>query len=287
MRAGRAGDPACRSRAWRRRVVRREADPMSLLSADAISLSFGGIRAVDRLSFDVQPGEVFSIIGPNGAGKTSIFNLISRLYPLETGRLSFGGRDLGRLEPHEVASAGIARTFQNIRLFDQASVLTNLMLGRYRHNRASVLAQCLFLPAARRQVLADREKVEQTIDFLKIERYRDKRAGDLSYGVRKIVELGRALVSEPSLLLLDEPSSGLSPEETLGMVFWVEDIRDKLGITVMMIEHDMSLVSSVSSRVLAVNQGSRLALGTAAEVQSDPAVIAAYLGQATPGRGPG
>ena len=257
---------------------------MSLLVADNISLSFGGIRAVDHLSFEVAQGDVFSIIGPNGAGKTSIFNLVSRIYPLETGQLRFQGRELGLLAPHEIAGAGIARTFQNIRLFDNASVLTNLMLGRYRHNRASVLAQCLFLPPARRQVLADRERVEQVIEFLEIERYRDKRAGDLSYGVRKIVELGRALVSEPTLLLLDEPSSGLSPEETLDMVFWIEDIRDKLGITVMMIEHDMSLVSSVSNRVLAVNTGTRLALGTAAEVQADPAVVAAYLGDAVPGR---
>ena len=257
---------------------------MSLLVADNISLSFGGIRAVDHLSFAVEPGDVFSIIGPNGAGKTSIFNLISRIYPLATGALHFQDRDLGRLAAHEVASAGIARTFQNNKLFDNATVLTNLMLGRYRHNRASVLQQCLFLPGARRQVLADREQVEQIIDFLEIERYRDKRAGDLSYGVRKIVELGRALASQPALLLLDEPSSGLSPEETLDMVFWIEDIRDKLGITVMMIEHDMSLVSSVSNRVLAVNMGAALAFGSASQVQADPAVIAAYLGDAVPGR---
>ena len=257
---------------------------MSLLSADNISLSFGGIRAVDHLSFEVAQGDVFSIIGPNGAGKTSIFNLVSRIYPLETGQLRFQGRDLGLLAPHEIAGAGIARTFQNIKLFDNASVLTNLMLGRYRHNRANLFEQCLFLPGARKQVLADRERVEHVIDFLEIERYRDKRAGDLSYSVRKIVELGRALVSEPALLLLDEPSSGLSPEETLDMVFWIEDIRDKLGITVMMIEHDMSLVSSVSNRVLAVNMGARLALGTAGEVQADPAVIAAYLGDTVPGR---
>ena len=251
---------------------------MSLLKADDISISFGGIRAVDHLSFEINQGDVFSIIGPNGAGKTSIFNLVSRIYPLETGQLLFQGRDLGRLAPHDIAGAGIARTFQNIKLFDNASVLTNLMLGRYRHNRAGLLEQCLFLPGARRQVLGDREKVEQVIDFLDIERYRDKPAGDLSYGVRKIVELARALVSEPTLLLLDEPSSGLSPEETLDMIFWIEDIRDKLGITVMMIEHDMRLVSAVSNQVLAVNLGARLALGSASDVQADPAVVAAYLG---------
>lgn len=251
---------------------------MSLLTADNISISFGGIRAVDQLSFEIDQGDVFCVIGPNGAGKTSIFNLVSRIYPLETGRLLFQGRDLGRLAAHAIAGKGIARTFQNIRLFDNASVLTNLMLGRYRHNRAGLLEQCLFLPSARRRVLADREKVEQVIDFLGIERYRDKPAGALSYGVRKIVELGRALVSEPTLLLLDEPSSGLSPEETLDMIFWIEDIRDKLGITVMMIEHDMRLVSAVANRVLAVNLGARLALGSASDVQADPAVVAAYLG---------
>jgi branched-chain amino acid transport system ATP-binding protein len=173
---------------------------------------------------------------------------------------------------------GIARTFQNINLFELATVLDNLMLGRYRHDKAGALAQLFFSGAVRREKLADRAKVEEVIEFLEIERYRDKLVAGLPYGVRKIVELGRALAAEPRLLLLDEPSSGLNPEERADLVFWLRDIRDDLGITVLMIEHDMNLVGAVSDRVLAMSSGRPLALGKPAEVQRDPGVVAAYLG---------
>ena len=249
-----------------------------MLEVEDISIAFGGIRAVDGISFSVGRGDVFAIIGPNGAGKTSVFNLVSRVYPLGGGRVRFEDRDISRLAPHAVAQAGIARTFQNIKLFDNASVLDNLMLGRYSHNRVGLAAQCLFLPAARRQVLADRARVEEVIEFLELERVRDKPAGGLPYGVRKVIELGRALLTEPRLLLLDEPSSGLSPEERHEMIFWIQDIRRKLGITLLMIEHDMNLVSAVSNRVLAMNHGTVLATGTPQEVQAHPAVVTAYLG---------
>jgi branched-chain amino acid transport system ATP-binding protein len=251
---------------------------MALLAVSDVGISFGGLRAVDGVSFGVEPREIFAIIGPNGAGKTTLFNIVSRIYEPGTGSIVFDGRDITRIPPHEVVRAGIARTFQNINLFDNATVLDNLMLGRYRHHTSGLLRQTLFTPFVRREKLADRRKVEEVIDFLELGKYRDVPVAGLPYGVRKIVELGRALAAEPRLILLDEPSSGLNVEETRDMVFWIQDMRDDLDMTVIMIEHDMSLVSAVSDRVLAMSSGRMLALGTPGEVQRDPAVAAAYLG---------
>jgi branched-chain amino acid transport system ATP-binding protein len=254
---------------------------MSLFQAQEISIRFGGIRAVDAVSFDVEPAEVFSIIGPNGAGKTTIFNLISRIYQPTAGRLMFDGHDITTTPAHRIASLGIARTFQNIELFTNATLLQNLLIGRHCHAQASFLAQLGFLPSARRQEITHREKVEDVIAFLDLERYRDTLIANLPYGVRKVVELGRALCTEPRLLLLDEPSSGLNLEETEVMGFWIEDIKKDLGITVIMVEHDMNLVRQVSDRVMALNYGRTMALGTPAEVQNHPEVIRAYIGSDT------
>jgi branched-chain amino acid transport system ATP-binding protein len=251
---------------------------MALLDIHGVGINFGGIRAVDAVSLAVEPREIFAIIGPNGAGKTTLFNLISRIYEPTEGRIVFDGRDVTRIAPHEVVRAGIARTFQNINLFENATVLDNLMLGRYRHDRSGFLQQTLFTPFVRREKNIDRRKVEEVIDFLELGKYRDALVAGLPYGVRKVVELGRALAAEPRLILLDEPSSGLNIEETNDMTFWIQDIRDDLDMTVMMIEHDMALVSAVSDRVLAMNSGRILALGTPSEVQRDPRVAAAYLG---------
>jgi branched-chain amino acid transport system ATP-binding protein len=251
---------------------------MSLFQAEDISIRFGGIRAVDAVSFQVEPGEVFSIIGPNGAGKTTIFNLISRIYQPTAGRLVFDGQDITRTPAHRIASLGIARTFQNIELFTNATLLQNLLIGRHCHAQASFLAQLGFLPSARREEITHREKVEDVIAFLDLERYRDTLIANLPYGVRKVVELGRALCTEPRLLLLDEPSSGLNLEETEVMGFWIDDIKNDLGITVIMVEHDMNLVRQVSDRVMALNYGRMMALGTPAEVQNHPEVIRAYIG---------
>jgi branched-chain amino acid transport system ATP-binding protein len=251
---------------------------MSLFQAEDISIRFGGIRAVDAVSFQVEPGEVFSIIGPNGAGKTTIFNLISRIYQPTAGRLVFDGQDITRTPAHRIASLGIARTFQNIELFTNATLLQNLLIGRHCHAQASFLAQLGFLPSARREEITHREKVEDVIAFLDLERYRDTLIANLPYGVRKVVELGRALCTEPRLLLLDEPSSGLNLEETEVMGFWIDDIKKDLGITVIMVEHDMNLVRQVSDRVMALNYGRMMALGTPTEVQSHPEVIRAYIG---------
>jgi len=226
----------------------------------------------------VEAGQVFTIIGPNGAGKTTIFNLISRIYDPTSGRLLFRNDDITRVPPHEIARRGIARTFQNIELFEHASVLQNLLLGRHAHKRSGFVEELLFLPRVERLEVEHREAAEKVIDFLDLQPYRDSLIVNLPYGVRKVVELGRALCAEPKLLLLDEPSSGLSVEETEDMAFWIQDIQNVLGITVLMVEHDMSLVSAVSERVLALNYGRAIALGTAREVQDHPEVIKAYLG---------
>ena len=251
---------------------------MSLFAAEGLVMDFGGLRAVDGVSFAIEPGEVFTIIGPNGAGKTTIFNLVSRIYEPTAGRLIFDGEDITRVPPHEVARRGIARTFQNIELFEHATVLQNLRLGRHAHKRSTFVEELLFLPRTRALELEHREAVEKIIDFLDLQPHRDSLVVNLAYGVRKVVEVGRALCTRPRLLLLDEPSSGLSVEETEDMAFWIQDIRSILGVTVLMVEHDMSLVSSVSDRVLAVNYGRPIALGTAREVQEHPEVIKAYLG---------
>jgi len=251
---------------------------VSLFVADGLVMDFGGLRAVDGVSFAIEPGEVFTIIGPNGAGKTTIFNLVSRIYGPSAGRLIFDGKDITRVPPHEVARRGIARTFQNIELFEHATVLQNLLLGRHAHKRSRFVEELLFLPRVRALELEHREAVERVIDFLDLQPHRDSLVVNLAYGVRKVVEMARALCTRPRLLLLDEPSSGLSVEETEDMAFWIQDIRTILGVTVLMVEHDMSLVSSVSDRVLAVNYGRPIALGSAREVQEHPDVIKAYLG---------
>ncbi|MEM9010673.1 MAG: ABC transporter ATP-binding protein [Pseudomonadota bacterium] len=251
---------------------------MSLLEISDLAISFGGVKAVDGVSFSVEPGEVFTIVGPNGAGKSTIFNLISRFYQPTGGRITFEGRDITDLQAHEIAPLGIGRTFQNIELFDHSTVLQNLLVGRHIARRTNWLQDIFFLPAVRRAEREDRKAVEEVIDFLDLQPYRDKLIAGLPYGVRKVVEIARALASRPKLILLDEPASGLSVEETQDMAFWIEDMQRDMGLTILMVEHDMSLVTQVSDRVLAVADGRMLALGTAAEVQADPKVIEAYLG---------
>jgi branched-chain amino acid transport system ATP-binding protein len=251
---------------------------MTFFAASGLTINFGGIRAVDGVSFEVEPGQVFTIIGPNGAGKTTIFNLVSRIYDPLQGRLVFRDEDITHVPPHQIARRGIARTFQNIELFEHATVLQNVLLGRHAHKRSRFWQELLFLPRVRALELEHREAAEKVIDFLDLQAYRDSLVVNLPYGVRKVVEMARALCTQPKLLLLDEPSSGLSVEETQDMAFWIQDIRTLLGITVLMVEHDMSLVSAVSDRVLALNYGRTLALGTAQEVQEHPEVIKAYLG---------
>jgi branched-chain amino acid transport system ATP-binding protein len=251
---------------------------MTFFRAENLAINFGGIYAVDDVSFSVQKGEVFTIIGPNGAGKTTIFNLVSRIYDPTAGRLIFEDRDITATPPHRIAQLGIARTFQNIELFEHATLLQNLLLARHVHSSSSFFSELLFLPSVRRMEVEHREAVEKVIDFLDLQQYRDTFVVNLPYGARKIAELARALCTDPKLLLLDEPSSGLNVEETDEMAFWIEDIKNLLGISVLMVEHDMKLVAAVSDRVLVLNYGRPLATGTPLEVQSHPEVIRAYFG---------
>jgi len=248
------------------------------LSVRNLSIEFGGVHAVEDVSFDVEPGETFAIIGPNGAGKSTIFNLVSRLYEPTAGTIHYGDQDLLELPAHKVVHAGIGRTFQNIELFEQATVLQNLLVGRHAHMRRNPLANFLFWPGVRRSEIEHRRSVEDIIDLLEIARYRDKRISDLPYGARKNVELARALCAEPSLLLLDEPASGLNSEETDDISFYLEDIKHDLGVTLVMVEHDMNLVGLVADRVMAMNHGRLIAIGTPDEVRENSEVQRAYLG---------
>lgn len=253
---------------------------MSLLEIDNVTLRFGGVTAVSQVSFNVEEGEVFALVGPNGAGKSTLFNLISRIYDPAEGDIRFDGRTILDRKPHEMARLGIARTFQNIELFDHATVAQNLLVGRHRHRQSRMWTELMFTPFVRSEERRHREAVERVIDFLDLQAYREKYIAGLPYGVRKVVEMGRALAIEPRLLLLDEPASGLSVEETQDVAFWVEDIKKQMGITVLMVEHDMHLVASVSDRVLALADGKMLAMGTPHEVQNHPKVIEAYIGVA-------
>ena len=249
-----------------------------LLSAQNLTLSFGGIHALQNVSFDVIEGEVFSIIGPNGAGKTSLFNLISRIYKPDSGNIVFKGQNIIKESPHRIAELGIARTFQNTELFEHETVLKNMLIGQHVHRRTNLLEELFFLPSVTRQELEFREVVEDVIDVLDLQRYRDQVIGNLPYGVRKMVEIARALCIQPTLLLLDEPSSGLNPEETEDVSFWIDDINQGFGATIIMVEHDMNLVSRASTRVMALADGAVLAVGSSEAIQSHPEVQRAYLG---------
>jgi branched-chain amino acid transport system ATP-binding protein len=251
---------------------------VSYFAVSDLSLRFGGLHAVRDLSFSVEKGEVFAIIGPNGAGKTSVFNLITRVFDPSAGRIVFRGEDLTGVPRHRIVHKGIARTFQNIELFEGATVLQNLLLGRHRFRHGNILAQIAWWPSVARAEEESRDRVEDVIELLDLAPYRNLPVAGLPYGVRKVVELARALATGPELLLLDEPASGLNPEETRDLSFWIDDIKNDLGVTVVMVEHDMSLVADSADRVLCMNQGQALALGAPAEVQSHPDVIAAYLG---------
>jgi branched-chain amino acid transport system ATP-binding protein len=252
---------------------------MNVLRVDDVHLAFKGVQAVSGVGFEVGPAELFAIIGPNGAGKTSVFNVISGVYRPQRGRVEFLGESLLRLRPHVIASRGIARTFQNIALFEHLTVLDNLMLGRHQHIRYGAAAAFLWRGRARRQEIEHRRFVEEIVDFLELEQWRTLPVGLLPYGVQRRVELGRALATEPKLLLLDEPVAGMNLEETEDTARYILDIRDELDIPIVMVEHDMGLVMDIADRILVLDFGVPIATGTPGEVQRHPEVVRAYLGQ--------
>ncbi len=256
---------------------------MPLLSVEHLSIAFGGLKALDDVNFAVEKGTIFAIIGPNGAGKTTLFNCVNGIYRADSGRIVFDGEEIQRKKPDGVARLGIARTFQNIELFANMTTMENLMLGRHIHMRTGLFRGAFLwgkVSFAGREEVAHRRRVEEIIDLLELQAVRNKPVGSLPYGTRKRVELGRALAVEPELLLLDEPCAGMNSEEKQDMIFWTKDIQDELGITILLIEHDMKMVMDISETVLVLNFGKVIARGTPDEVQRHPEVQKAYLGEA-------
>lgn len=259
-----------------------EPPAMDHFRVENLSISFGGLKAVNNISFGVEKNSIFSIIGPNGSGKTTIYNMISGIYKPDSGRIICDGEELVGLSPDRIARKGVARTFQNIELFSNATVMDNLLLGRHIHMKTGVFSGAFLWgrgSRAAREEIRNREIVEKIIDFLDLQSVRNSYVASLPYGKRKLVELGRALALEPKILLLDEPSAGMNTEEKEDLNIWIKDIQADYRVTILLIEHDMNMIMGISDRILAMNQGEKIIEGTAKEVQSHPEVIRAYLGE--------
>jgi len=258
-----------------------EPPAMDHFRVENLSISFGGLKAVNNISFGVEKNSIFSIIGPNGSGKTTIYNMISGIYKPDSGRIICDGENIVGCSPDRVARKGVARTFQNIELFSSATVMDNLLLGRHIHMKTGVFTGAFLWgrgSRAAREEIRNREIVEKIIDFLDLQSVRNNFVASLPYGKRKLVELGRALALEPKILLLDEPSAGMNTEEKEDLNIWIKDIQADYRVTILLIEHDMNMIMGISDRILAMNQGEKIIEGTAKEVQSHPEVIRAYLG---------
>ncbi|MBA2395224.1 MAG: ABC transporter ATP-binding protein [Ktedonobacteraceae bacterium] len=258
----------------------QEASSATLLSVEDISVRFAGIKALTDVSFQVQTGELFAVIGPNGAGKTSIFNVLSRIYQPMAGQVIFDGRDLLRLKTHQVARVGIARTFQNLGQFPSMTVLDYLLLGRHVRMRSGILSGGLYLGLTRQEERTNRAYCLHVLDLLDLTHQSAMLLGNLPYGLQKRADMARALALEPTLLLLDEPVAGMNVEETEEIAAAIVDIQEQLGVTQILVEHDMALVMGIADRILVLDFGRAIALGTPAEIQANPDVITAYLGEA-------
>jgi branched-chain amino acid transport system ATP-binding protein len=249
-----------------------------LLEASNVTLRFGGVTAVNDVSFSVTRGETVALIGPNGAGKSSLFNCITALYKPQVGSVRFEGVELTRLTPDRIAALGVARTFQNIELFGGLTVLENLLLGRHRHVKSNLFQAMLGLPAWTRDEVTQIAAAERMIDLLELQAYRDRRVRGLPYGIQKLVEIGRALAGEPKLLLMDEPVAGLTTDEKDELVQRLAELKNALGLSILLVEHDLRVVSSLAERIIVLEYGRKIADGTPEAVRGDPAVVAAYLG---------
>jgi branched-chain amino acid transport system ATP-binding protein len=251
-----------------------------ILTVKGITLSFGGVEALSDVDVDIRPGEISAIIGPNGAGKTSLFNCISGFYRPQKGNIYFEGKEITYKPSHRIAELGIARSFQGLQLFNGLSVLDNIMTGRHFHFKTGILSDAIYLGRGQREEIKQRNVVEKIIDFLEVETIRKQLVGALPYGLRKRVDLGRALAAEPKLILLDEPMAGMNRDEKADMARFILDISEEMGITVVVVEHDMGLVMDICGRVVVLDFGRKIAEGTPKEIRSNEAVIRAYLGKA-------
>ena len=252
---------------------------MKALELKNVTLKFGGLIAINNLSISIEKNMVFSLVGPNGAGKTSVFNVLSRFNDISSGDILLDGFSIKNLQAHQLAELGLARTFQNIELFGNATVLENLLVACHSRKKTNFLSELLFLPKVRAQEIEYREVVEQVIDLLELQPYREKRPSELPYGIRKVVELARALSLQPSILLMDEPGSGLAVEEKQNLAFWIQDIREVLGITILLIEHDLNIVREVSDTVAVLSGGELIWSGQPSDLDKDPRVVEAFIGK--------
>ena len=252
---------------------------MKTLELRDVTLKFGGLLAIDNLSLSIEENQIFALVGPNGAGKTSVFNAISRFYDINSGDINLCGRSIKKLKTHELASVGVARTFQNIELFNNATVLENLLVACHSRKNTNFLSELLFLRKVRNQELEYRDVVEKVIDLLELQPYRDKRPSELPYGLRKVVELARALSLKPNLLLMDEPGSGLAVEEKQDLAFWINDIREVLGVTILLIEHDLNVVREVSDKVAVLSSGKLIWTGKPCDLEKSNRVVEAFIGE--------